>query len=180
MPRKTGSPSVPIRWMALSCDGSVASACGRAGRLRRWLPSVSPISLSAKTRAHRSATRPQRGRRMSSFDWPWSVRNERIGTERPSVIRAQNAASLRALARSSVRRTTRALEAVRGGVAAASTAASDLLDLGPAEDAGRHEDEGDGEDREGRDVLVLDREISRPHGLDQPDDKAAQHRARER
>jgi hypothetical protein len=36
---------------------------------------------------------------------------------------------------------------------------SDLLDLGATEQTGRHEDENDGEDRERRDVLVLDREI---------------------
>src|SRR4051795_7647946 len=180
MPRKTGSPSVPMRWMALSCDGSVASACGRAGRLRGWLASGAPVSPSAKAGAHRNATRPQRGRRMSSFDCPWSVRKERIGIERPSVIRAQNAASFRALARSSVRRATRACEADRVGVAAASTAASDLLDLWPAENAGGHEHEGDGEDRKRRDVLVLDREIGRPHGLDEPDDEPAENRAGER
>ena len=58
-------------------------------------------------------------------------------------------------------------------------ARSDLLDLGPAEQARRHEDQDDGEDREGGDVLVLDGEIGRPEGLDQPDDEPAENRAGE-
>src|SRR6478735_1786011 len=53
----------------------------------------------------------------------------------------------------------------------------DLLDFRPPEDAGRHEDQHDGENREGRDVLVLDREVSRPEDLDQADDEPAEHRA---
>src|SRR6478672_6141464 len=41
----------------------------------------------------------------------------------------------------------------------AATLTSHLLDVGPPEQALRQEDQRDGEDREGRDVLVVDREI---------------------
>ncbi len=47
-------------------------------------------------------------------------------------------------------------------VVAARAHASDLLDVRPAENAGGHEDEDNGEDRERGDVLVVDREIGRP------------------
>src|SRR4051794_35227172 len=97
---------------------------------------------------------------------------------RPSVIAAQRAASLSAATIS---------DDPRADVAGAATtaawgaviAASNPLHLASAEDAGRHEDEHDGEDREGGDVLVLDREIGRPERLDQADDQAAEHRAGE-
>src|SRR5262245_55927419 len=46
-----------------------------------------------------------------------------------------------------------------------SSAISDFLHVGPAEDALRQEDQRDGEDRERRNVLVVDREIGRPEGL---------------
>src|SRR5450756_1142213 len=43
---------------------------------------------------------------------------------------------------------------------------SHLLDIRPAEQALRQEDQGDGEHREGGNVLVVDGKIGRPHGLD--------------
>ena len=45
---------------------------------------------------------------------------------------------------------------------------------------GRQENEHDDEDREGGDILVLDREIGRPHRLDETDEDAAEHRAGQR
>src|SRR6202140_4448988 len=57
---------------------------------------------------------------------------------------------------------------------------SDLLDIRPAEQALRQEDQGDGEYGEGGDVLVVDGKVSRPESLDQADQKAADHRARQR
>src|SRR6185437_5716212 len=63
---------------------------------------------------------------------------------------------------------------------AATSGPSDFFDFGPAEQAGRHEDQHDNEDREGGDVLVLDRKIGRPEGLDQSDREAAEHGARQR
>src|SRR5215475_10858097 len=57
---------------------------------------------------------------------------------------------------------------------------SDFFDFGAAEQAGRHEDQYHDQDRERGDVLVLDREIGRPEGLDQADRKAPHHRAGQR
>src|ERR1019366_472162 len=57
---------------------------------------------------------------------------------------------------------------------------SHLLDIRPAEQALRQEDQGDGEHGEGGDVLVVDGKIGRPHGLDQADQNAADYRARQR
>src|SRR6204780_3730716 len=57
---------------------------------------------------------------------------------------------------------------------------SDLLDIRPAEQALRQEDQGDGEHGEGGDVLVVDGEVSRPEGLDQADQDAAAPRAGQR
>ena len=45
---------------------------------------------------------------------------------------------------------------------------------------GGQEDQHDGQDREGGDILVVDREIGRPQRLDQADQQAAEHRARQR
>src|SRR5580700_3923115 len=57
---------------------------------------------------------------------------------------------------------------------------SDLLDIRPAEQALRQEDQGDGEHGEGGDVFVVDGEVSRPEGLDQADQKATDHGAGQR
>src|ERR1700694_4963177 len=68
---------------------------------------------------------------------------------------------------------------------------SDFLDFRTAQDAGRQEDQHDDENRERGNVLVLDREISGPESLDEPDEDppphgagqradAAEHRRRER
>src|SRR5579862_9605026 len=57
---------------------------------------------------------------------------------------------------------------------------SDLLDIRPAEQALRQEDQCDGQHRERGDVLGVDGKISRPEGLDQADQDAADHRAGQR
>src|SRR5260370_17885153 len=57
---------------------------------------------------------------------------------------------------------------------------SHLLHIRSPEDPLRQEDHGYGENGEGSDVLVVDREIRRPHRLDQPDQKAADDGAWER
>src|ERR1700722_6212511 len=51
---------------------------------------------------------------------------------------------------------------------------SDLLDIRPAEQALRQEDQGDGQHRESGDVLVVDGKVSRPEGFDQADQEAAE------
>src|SRR4051812_33799237 len=93
--------------------------------------------------------------------------------QRPKVIAVQSAASFTARTRSAEPRAVTA-GAPRAAVWEALVAISDLLDLGTPQNAGRHEDEQDGEDRERRHVLVLDREIGRPEGLDKADDQAAE------
>src|SRR5262245_37520938 len=67
-----------------------------------------------------------------------------------------------------------------GGCPCASTAISHLLDFRPAQYALGEEDQRDGEDREGGDILVVDGEIGRPQGLDQADQQPAEHGARQR
>src|SRR5918994_6629204 len=57
---------------------------------------------------------------------------------------------------------------------------SDLFDFWPAEDAGRQEDQHDGQDRKGCDILVVDGEIRRPHALDEADEQAAEYGTRDR
>src|SRR5947209_20525607 len=99
--------------------------------------------------------------------------------QRPKVIAVQSAASFTARTRSPEPRAATA-GALRVAVCEAVVAISNLLDLGPAENARRHEDEHDGEDRERRHVLVFDREVGRPEGLDEPDDEPAEHGARQR
>src|ERR1700691_1830526 len=44
---------------------------------------------------------------------------------------------------------------------------SDLLDIRPAEQDMRQEDQGDGQYREGGDILIVDGKVSRPEGFDQ-------------
>src|SRR5260221_3737232 len=57
---------------------------------------------------------------------------------------------------------------------------SHLLHVRSPEDALRQEDHGYGENCEGNDVLVIEREIRRPHRLHQPDPQAAHDRVSER
>src|SRR5674536_261436 len=56
---------------------------------------------------------------------------------------------------------------------------SHLLDIRPAEQALRQEDQCDGEHGKGGDVLVVDGKIGRPHGLYQANQDAADQRARQ-
>src|SRR4051812_14116496 len=99
--------------------------------------------------------------------------------QRPKVIAVQSAASFTARTRSAEPRAVTA-GALRGAVWEALVAISNLLDLGAPENAGGHEDEHDGKDRERRHVLVFDREVGRPERLDEPDDQAAEHGSGER
>src|SRR3981081_314313 len=66
------------------------------------------------------------------------------------------------------------------GMTVATSPPSNFFDFRPAPHAGRTADQHDNQERECRDVLVLDREICRPQGLDQADQKAAEHRAGQR
>src|ERR1700755_2389548 len=97
----------------------------------------------------------------------WTVGKPISGRNRPKAITAVSPASRSARATSTLR--------LCGPVAM-----SDLLDVRPAEQALRQEDQGDGKHRKRRDVLVVDREIGGPERLDQPDEQAADHRAGQR
>src|SRR5262245_17894456 len=55
-----------------------------------------------------------------------------------------------------------------------------LFDFRSAEQARRTEDENQNQDAEGGDILVFGGEISRPECLDEADQHAAQHGARQR
>src|ERR1700730_4471107 len=100
----------------------------------------------------------------------WTVLKPISGSSRKKASRAVTPASLIA-----------ARSCVRADAASKSAAVmSDFLDVGPAEQALRQEDERDREDREGGDILVVRREIGRPHGLDQADQQPADHCARQR
>src|SRR5215470_10918695 len=62
----------------------------------------------------------------------------------------------------------------------ASTSMSDLFDIRAAEQTLWQEDQGDCQNGKGSYVLVVDRKIGRPHGLDETDQDAADYRAGKR
>src|SRR5947207_9076523 len=99
----------------------------------------------------------------------WTVLKPIRGSNSPNVIRAVMAAWRSA-----------PIMSTREAGADASSAISHLLHIRSPEDALRQEDHGDGENGEGGNVLVVDREVGRPEGLDQADQQAAEHRARQR
>src|SRR3977135_551793 len=88
----------------------------------------------------------------------WTVRKPISGSSRKKASTAVSPASM---------------IAARRAARAAGAAMSDFLDIRPAEQALRQEDERDGEDREGRDVLVVGREIVRTKRLEQAGQAAA-------
>src|SRR5690242_17960124 len=92
----------------------------------------------------------------------WTVRKPISGSSRKKANTAVIPASL---------------IAARRAARAAGAPMSDFLDIRPAEQALRQENKRDGENREGRDVLVVGGEIGRPQRLDQADEEAADHRA---
>src|SRR5690242_3622098 len=112
-----------------------------------------------------AASRGQRVSRTSSLWMVWAVVKPVSGRNRPNATRPVIAACRSA-------RTT----STRG----ASSAISHLLHVRAAEDALRQEDHGDGENREGGNVLVVAGNVGRPQGLDQADQKPAEHGAGQR
>src|SRR5215510_12012085 len=148
-------------------------ACSRRGRRARRA-SQGAIRSAWRKRppamiATIAASNGQRVSRMSSLRMFWTVLKPISGSNRPNAMRPVIVAWRSA-------RTTSTREA-NGD---ASCAISHLLHVRPAEDALRQEDHGDGEDGEGGDILVVGREIRRPHGLDETDQQATDHGARER
>src|SRR6266702_3959666 len=93
---------------------------------------------------------PQRVSRTSSLRMFWTVLKPINGNRRPN-------------ARRPVKRASRI---------------SDLFDIGPAEDALWQEDHGDGENREGGDVLIGAGDVFGPQRFDHADQESSEHGAR--
>src|SRR5580704_144234 len=115
------------------------------------------------------------GQRVVSTSWllpSTPVKNPISGNSTPNATRPVKPAS-----RNAPTASTRPLCAP-----ACLTAAciSDLLDIRPAEQALRQEDQSDRKHREGGDVLIVDGKVGRPEGLDQADQEAADHRSGQR
>src|SRR5262249_3033918 len=121
------------------------------------------------TTATSVASSGQRVSRTSSLWMFWTVLKPISGRNRPNAISAVIAVSRR----------MRTMSTCAAGNDACG-AISHLLHVGPAEDALRQEDHGDGENGEGGDVLVVDREVRRPQRLDETDEQTAEHGARQR
>src|SRR2546423_1437723 len=114
-------------------------------------------ACSRRPPATSATSAPSSGQRVSSTSslrMFWTVLKPISGRNRPKAIRPANAAARNAAARS--------------GPAAccACFAISDLLHVGASENALRQKDHGDGQDREGGDVLVGARDVFGPERLD--------------
>src|ERR1700730_4314175 len=132
------------------------------------------ISRPANTAATAVASKPGRGKTSSRPVGPVSVRSPSIKEKSPKAMTAARAASFKAPTKSSFAERVR----VAGSFGAAKR--SDLLDLGPAENSGRHEDQHQHEDRERGDVFVFGGKIGGPEGFNEPNQKPAKHGARKR
>src|SRR5882757_9834886 len=138
--------------MACWCRGRRARRSSQGASRRAWR------NRAAAMIATSAASSGQRVSRMSSLWMFWTVLKPISGRKRQKAIKPASAVS----------RSARTMS-TREADADASTVISHLLHVRPAENALRQEDHGDGQDREGGDVLVVGREISRPHGLDEAD-----------
>src|SRR5215218_2492214 len=136
--------------------------------------SSSTMMLPPNTVATMAASSPNRVSNTNSPCGPASVRTPIISENSTSATSALIRAFLKMKAAPGAREIS--LEAV----VAFTRGPSDFFDFGPAEQAGRKEDQHHDQDRERRNILVLDREISRPQGFDQTDQKSTQHGARKR
>src|ERR1700712_3682833 len=90
-----------------------------------------------------------------------SERKDRMGIDRPNVTSAEKPASRNAAAESN----RLPIAAVPAGFCTCISMRSDLLDFGTAQEARRHENERDRENRDGGHILVVAREIGRPEHL---------------
>src|SRR5262249_40309314 len=133
-----------------------------------------------------TASSPNRVSRMSSLRMLVTVSKPISGRNSPSESSAAIAASLKARGRSTPAAApacTAMLVCVAGTAPPYRRSVvmpSHRLHVGSAGQRRRHEDQGDGEDREGGDILVVGGEIGRPERFDQPDQQSADDRAGER
>src|SRR5688572_26002895 len=131
--------------------------CRRVSRSRPTKTTATPIATSSKWKTR----------------LPLAICMPRSGVSRTAATKAVTAASLTA--------GPRAGRDVAGvATACACAIASDLLDLGPAEQARGQEDQHHDQDAEGRHILVLDREVAGEEGLHEAQHEAAQHGTRDR
>src|SRR5882762_5332445 len=144
----------------------VALVPRNARRSRHGSTTSEPNNLAAVMTATNESRSGMRVSSSSSLRMFCTVLKPIRGRNSAKVISAVSPASFSALPTST-----------RGAVA---TLMSYLLDFGSSQQALRQEDQRDGEDRERRDVLVIDREVGRPHGFDQADQQSADHGAGER
>src|SRR4051794_17946106 len=137
-----------------------------ARRSRHGSTTSEPNSLAAVMIATNESSSGMRVSSSSSLRMFCTVLKPISGRKSAKVISAVRPASFSALPTST-----------RGAVA---TLMSYLLDFGPPQQTLRQEDQRDGEDGKGGDVLVVDREVGRPHGFDQADQQASNHGAGQR
>src|SRR6266567_4994500 len=120
-------------------------------------PAMSPTSTKKS---------PQRVSRTSSLRMFWTVLKPINGNRRPN-------------ARRPVKRASRSARPISGPANfCAASGISDLFDIGPAEDALWQEDHGDGENREGGDVLIGAGDVFGPQRFDHADQESSEHGAR--
>src|SRR5262249_9807125 len=161
-------------------------ASALAWRARQGETTSELTRLPAAISATITASSPNRVSRMSSLRMLVTVSKPISGRNSPSESSAAIAASLKARGRSTPAAApacTAMLVCVAGTAPPyrrSGVMPSHLLHVGSAEQPLRHEDQGDGEDREGGDILVVGGEIGRPERFDQPDQQSADDRAGER
>src|SRR4051812_8724091 len=129
----------------------------RSGRIDRTRP---PTAMSLRMKKKNSVSRPAI---VAAMQASFTERTIRLSSAGPAD---RGGSPCRARRRSAAR-----ISAPSGVLAAVGSrlVISDLLHFRTAEQAGGHEDQDDGKDREGRDILVLGGEIAGEEGLDQPD-----------
>src|SRR4051812_34716814 len=140
--------------------------CGRcAGSASRGTITGRSRKRKTETTATRAKSSGQRVSSTSSLRMFWTVLKPMSGNSSPKVRSAVTA----------VWRKAPAISVAAEG----SSDISHLLDIGPAEDALRHENHHNGEDRERGHVLVVVGDKCRPQRFDETDQEPAQHCTRQ-
>src|SRR6267154_3769550 len=164
----TTKPSVtglPQRARAVRRLSGILTRGRRAGSASRGAITARCRKRKAATTATRAKSSGQRVSSTSSLRMFWTVSKPTSGSRSPKVKSAVIAVWRKAPARP---------------VAAEGSAdILHLLDIGPTEDALRHENHHNGEDRESGHVLVGAGHILRPQRLDEADQEPAQHGTRQ-
>src|SRR5579871_956582 len=166
-------PAIASQRTAAPCASAGSAVRVRCANRAAMPPAAPPASRPTNTAATPIATQSQRVSRPSAPPWS-TVRSPTSGTARTSATTAAAPASF-------TRRTMPSAPArALAPVVAERSAISDLLDLRATEQPGRPENQHQHQDAERSDVFVFDREVGRVERLDQADQEAAQHGARQR